>query len=213
MCHLYLQKFALPSFSPLSCYQKQLAPESVQDSSNSFLGPLRTWIAMTNHTNWQQVGKTHVGFRKLRASWLSLGWCSKSNPSNTSGTAVASRVSIPPMCAMAFLLGIWNGHRLLFPAPRDSWGHSTASPSHITSFQWQCGKRLLSTVFLLVSALCLIVANQNVWKADARRRWTSVCLKLHAFNYQRGVSLSLKTTWRHFYSQFSLISDALKELE
>ena len=42
---------------------------------------------------WQQVGKTHVGYRKLRASWLSFGLCSKSNPSNTSSTAVAESAS------------------------------------------------------------------------------------------------------------------------
>ncbi|KFP90073.1 hypothetical protein N311_02042, partial [Apaloderma vittatum] len=34
--------------------------------------------------------------------------------------------------------------------------HTIASPSHIATSQWQCGKHLLSTVFLLVSTLCFI---------------------------------------------------------
>lgn len=135
-----------------------------------FPGPVEDLNCNNQPCKWQQVGKTHVGYRKLRASHLSLGWCSKSNPSNTSGTAVASRVSIPLMHAMAFLLGIWNGHRLLFPAPRDSWGRATASLSHITASQWQWGKHLLSTVFLLASTLCLNFMNQNIWKADTKQR-------------------------------------------
>lgn len=141
-----------------------------------FPGPVEDLNCNNQPCKWQQVGKTHMGYRKLRASWLSLEWCSKGNPSHTRGTAVTSRVSIPPVRAMAFLLGIWNGHSLLFPAPRDSWGHATASLSLIATSQWWCRKHLLSKIFLPAPTLCSNFTNQNIWKAERYKTKMKECV-------------------------------------
>lgn len=97
----------MPPFCPLSCYQKQFAPVSLQ-LLQCFPRSVEDMHCNSQPHEWQQAGKTHLGFRKLWASQPSLGRCSESNPSNTSGTAVVSRVSIPLTCTLLFLPGFFS---------------------------------------------------------------------------------------------------------
>ncbi|KFQ10573.1 hypothetical protein N330_10348, partial [Leptosomus discolor] len=62
-----------------------------------------------------------------------------------------------------------NGHKLLLPALRDSWGHATASPSPVTASQCQCGKHLLSTGFMLASTLSISAWSQTGFIKDVKK--------------------------------------------
>lgn len=93
------------------------------------------------------------GLQKAQGSWLSLGWCSMSSPPNTGSTAGTGRVSVPQMSAMAFLLGIWKGHRLLFPTLRELRTCSSIPGRHchipVTMQDTFAFHRFLTTIYTL----------------------------------------------------------------
>lgn len=117
MCYLYSLQFSCLLFVLCPVIRNSLL-QSVYNSSNVFLGPLRTCTATASLTNGSRQGG--LTWTLESSGLLSHPWDDVLRAIHqTQAVQQSWAVSIPLTCALLFPAGFCNGHRQLPPAPRQ----------------------------------------------------------------------------------------------